>query len=73
MGERSGTEGAPPGRARALWIKLWSNRTKLIGYIGVIAASVQMAIAEGQHWQMLLLGAVVAAIGHYNERHLESS
>jgi hypothetical protein len=28
-----------------------------------------MAIAEGQHWQMLVLGALVAAIGHYNDRH----
>jgi hypothetical protein len=36
----------------------------------VIAAAVQMAIAEGQHWPMLLLGALVAAIGHYNESHL---
>jgi hypothetical protein len=51
-------------------MKVWSNRTKLIGYIGVIAAAVQMAIAEGQHWQMLLLGATVAAIGHYNDQHL---
>jgi hypothetical protein len=35
----------------------------------VIAAAVQMAVAEGQHWQLLLLGVVVAAIGHYNDQH----
>jgi hypothetical protein len=28
-----------------------------------------MAVAQGQHWQMLVLGALVAAIGHYNDRH----
>lgn len=70
MGERSGTACTPPGRARTLWVKLWSNRTKITGYAGVIAASVQMALAVGQSWPMLLLGALVAAIGHYNDRHL---
>lgn len=70
MGDGSGAACAPPGRARALWLKLWSNRTKLIGYFGVIAAAVQMAIIEGQHWQLLLLGALVAAIGHYNDQQV---
>jgi hypothetical protein len=69
MGERSGTEGAPPGRARALWLKIWGSRTKIVGYAGVIAGSVQLGIAGGQHWQTLLLGALVAAIGHYNDAH----
>ncbi len=67
MGDGSGTAGAPPGRARALWLKVWHNRTKIMGYAGVISGAVQMAFAEGQHWQMLLLGAAVAAIGHYND------
>lgn len=70
MGERSGAAGAPPGRACALWVNLvWRNRTKVLGYLGIIGASVQMALVEGQHWGMLLLGAAVAAIGHYNDRH----
>lgn len=69
MGEPSGTESAAPGRARALWLKLWRNRTKIAGYVGVVSGAVQMAVAEGQHWQMLLLGALVAAIGHYNDQH----
>lgn len=67
MGESSGTESAPIGRAAALWIALWQNRTKVIGYAGVIAGSVQMAIEVGQHWQVALLGCLVAAIGHYND------
>ncbi len=57
-------------RLRACGLALWRNRTKTVGYLGVIGASVQMAIAEGQHWGMLILGAAVAAIGHYNDRHL---
>ena len=69
MGERSGTAGAPPGRARALWLAVWRNRTKAVGYAGVIGGSIQMAIAEGQHWQLTLLGTAVAAIGHYNDQH----
>lgn len=67
MGESSGTESAPPGRARALWMIVWGNRTKIVGYVGVIAGSVQMAVTAGQHWQLALLGALVAAIGHYND------
>ena len=67
MGDGSGTACAPIGRARALWLKLWGNRTKIAGYSGVICGAVQMAVAEGQHWQMCLLGALVAAIGHYND------
>jgi hypothetical protein len=38
----------------------------------VVVGAVQMAVAEGQHWQMCLLGAVVAAIGHYNDQHPSS-
>lgn len=56
-------------RLRALGLELWRNRTKIAGYAGVISGAVQMAVAEGQHWQMLLLGAAVAAIGHYNDSH----
>lgn len=67
MGAASGTESDPPGRARALWLKIWCRRTKIVGYVGVIAGAVQMGIAEGQHWQLLLLGATIAAIGHYND------
>lgn len=69
MGNASGTEGAPIGRARALWLKIWCRRTKIVGYTGVIAGSVQLGLAGGQHWQTLLLGALVAAIGHYNDAH----
>lgn len=73
MGERSGTESAAPGRARALWITFWKNRTKFAGYAGVIAGAVQMAQAAGAGWHTLLLGAVVAAIGHYNDLHVSQS
>lgn len=69
MGDGSGTACEAPGRARALWLKVWRNRTKIAGYAGVIAGSVQMAIAEGQHWQLIVLGAIVASIGHYNDQH----
>jgi hypothetical protein len=55
-------------RLRAFGVTAWANRTKIAGYIGVVSGAVQMAVAEGQHWQMLLLGAVVAAIGHYNDQ-----
>jgi hypothetical protein len=58
-------------RSRALGVVAWANRTKMLGYAGVVAGTVQIAIAEGQHWPMLLLGAMVAAIGHYNDRHRE--
>jgi hypothetical protein len=44
-----------------------------LGYAGVVAGTVQIAIAEGQHWPMLLLGAAVAALGHYNDRHQSPS
>ena len=67
MGYTSGTACAPPGRARALWLIVWRNRTKVMGYLGAMVGAVQMAVAEGQHWQMLLLGLAVAAIGHYND------
>lgn len=67
MGESSGTESAPLGRARALWVSVWGSRTKIVGYAGVIAGSLQMAFSAGQHWQIALLGALVAAIGHYND------
>lgn len=67
MGDPSGTESAPPGRARALWLKIKRNRTKIMGYAGAVVAAAQMAVAEGQHWPMLLLGLAVAAIGHYND------
>jgi len=40
-----------------------------VGYAGVIGGSLQMAIAAGQHWQVTALGALVAAIGHYNDSH----
>lgn len=38
-----------------------------MGYAGAVVAAAQMAVAEGQHWPMLLLGLAVAAIGHYND------
>lgn len=69
MGDGSGTEGAPVGRARALWIICWKNRTKIAGYLGVIVGAVQIARAAGGGWQTCLLGASVAAIGHYNDQH----
>jgi hypothetical protein len=50
-------------------MKLWRNRTKIVGYLGVIIGAVQAAIAGGQHWQTCLLGAAIAAIGHYNDQH----
>lgn len=69
MGESSGSPGEAPGGPRSFWLIVWSNRTKIVGYAGVIAGSVQMAIAAGSHWQVTLLGALVAAIGHYNSQH----
>lgn len=69
MGDGSGTEGAPLGRARALWVALFRNRTKIAGYLGVIGGSVEMGLLGGQHVGLVLLGAAVAAIGHYNDRH----
>lgn len=72
MGDGSGTASAPPGRARTLWLKVWRNRTKIAGYIGVVVGAVQMAVAEGQHWPLCVLGAAVAAIGHYNDQHQSS-
>lgn len=56
-------------RLRALALTLWANRTKVAGYAGVTAGAVQMAVMQGQHWQLTLLGATVAAIGHYNDSH----
>lgn len=64
-----GLIGAIGDRLRELRVALWENRTKVAGYLGVLSASIQMAVAQGQHWQMLVLGALVAAIGHYNDRH----
>lgn len=55
-------------RLREFWLALWRNRTKTAGYLGIVGGSVQMALAEGRHWPMILLGAAVAAIGHYNDR-----
>lgn len=60
-------------RLRALGVGLWKNRTKFAGYAGVIAGSVQIARAAGGGWQTCLLGAVVAAIGHYNDLHVGQS
>lgn len=69
MGDGSGTESAPPGRARALWLKVFRNRTKVLGYAGVTAGAFQVGLLGGQHWPMCALGALVAAIGHYNDSH----
>ncbi len=68
MGESSRTESSPAGRARALWLRVWANRTKVTGYAGITAGALYMALEAGQHWQLALLGAVVAALGHYNDR-----
>jgi hypothetical protein len=46
---------------------VWRNRTKVAGYIGILAGTVQTAFLAGQHWQIMLLGVVVALIGHYND------
>lgn len=56
-------------RLRAIGVALWCNRTKVIGYAGVITGSIYMAILQGQHWQLVLFGAIVAGIGHYNDGH----
>jgi hypothetical protein len=68
MGESGGTPSAPLGRARALWLKLWSRRTKVAGYAGVGFGAVQ--VAQGQSWHTLILGVTVALIGHYNDQHV---
>jgi hypothetical protein len=54
-------------RFRAVGLILWANRTKVAGYLGCVGAAIQMGLAEGQHWPMLLLGVSVVAIGHYND------
>jgi hypothetical protein len=69
MGDGSGTAGTAPGGARALWLTLWCNRTKITGYVGVIAGAFQVGLLGGQHWPMCALGALVAGIGHYNDRN----
>ncbi len=50
---------------------LWKNRTKLAGYVGVIAGAFQVGLLGGQHWPMCALGALVAGIGHYNDHATE--
>ena len=67
MGEGSGTESAAPRGPRALWLTIWRNRTKVAGYLGVTVGAFQVGLLGGQHWPMCLLGAAVAAIGHYND------
>jgi len=47
---------------------VWSNRTKVAGYLGVIGGSVEMGITMREHVGLIVLGATVAAIGHYNDR-----
>jgi hypothetical protein len=69
MGDGSGNEGKAPGRTRAFWLILWHNRTKISGYLGVIVGAFQVGLLGGQHWPMCALGALVAAIGHYNDQH----
>jgi hypothetical protein len=55
-------------RLRALGLKAWSRRTTLAGYLGIIGGSVQMGIEGREHLGMIILGASVAAIGHFNAR-----
>lgn len=70
MGDGSGTTSAPLGRARALWIAVWSRRTKIAGYAGVGFGAAQ--VAQGQGWHTLILGVTVALIGHYNDLQLRA-
>lgn len=60
-------------RLRAIGVKTWSRRTTVMGYLGVIGGSVEMAILGGQHVGLVILGASVAAIGHYNELQLRKA
>lgn len=65
-----GSECDPVGnRPRTVWVRLWANRTKVVGYTGVIVGAIYMAVLQGQHWQLALMGAIVAALGHYNDSH----
>lgn len=50
----------------------WCNRTKIAGYLGIIGGSVQMGLEQREHLGMIILGAGVAAIGHYNDRRRDS-
>ena len=54
-------------RPRTVWVRLWSNRTKVVGYAGITTGAVYMALLQGQHWQLVVLGSIVALIGHYND------
>ena len=66
-----GSECDPVGnRPRAVWLRLYVNRTKVLGYAGIVAGSIYMAILQGQHWQLVCFGALVAGLGHYNDRHV---
>ena len=51
---------------------LYANRTKALGYAGAAAGALYMALEAGQHWQLALFGALVAALGPYNDRHVGS-
>jgi hypothetical protein len=44
---------------------IWSNRTKITGYVGVVLGVIQAT--QGQPHSIMFLGAVVACIGHYND------
>ena len=70
MGESSGAACSPSGRASPLWVRIWCNRTKALGYAGAAVGALYMALEAGQHWQLAMLGALVAALGHYNDRHV---
>jgi hypothetical protein len=60
------------GALAARWAIVWANRTKIAGYLGVIGGSVEMGIQGREHIGMIVLGASVAAIGHYNDRRRDS-
>ena len=53
--------------ARA-WAFVWSHRTKLTGYLGIIGFSVKAGLEMHQRLPMIVFCAAVAAIGHYNDQ-----
>ena len=60
-----------------MWQWLWSHRTKILGYFGVVMGT--LAVADptmlanlignnGVRWVVLINGILTALVGHHNSR-----
>lgn len=60
---------------------LAKNRTKIIGYVGVILGVAELNAATIGEWVsapkrgtlMMIIGMITAAVGHYNSSHKDDS